>query len=380
MWRKRINKQNISESLIYIILWLIILITPILYFKENGVIRWELVLHSWLITIPFFIFFIVNNYILLPFLLFKKNIWIYSSVVLVILLISFTFTPFDMKNVEKERNKDRRENLDRRNIEKREAIERNGIDLPPIRIDHNRPPTEIKRHTPPLFHFGRNNWIMILLIVAVNATIKLLFKSMRDEKQFRDLEKYSLETELNYLKAQINPHFFMNTLNNIHALIDIDQEKAKDTVIDLSKMMRYVLYDANSATVPLSKEIEFLQNYIELMRIRYTNKLLLTFSLPPELPAISLPPLLFLSFIENAFKHGVSYCHNSFINIKIEIESNKLLFSVENSYFHNSEDKTVGVGLENISKRLSLLYNDRYSLFFKEKENEYIVNLIIPIQ
>ena len=120
----------------------------------------------------------------------------------------------------------------------------------------------------------------------------------------RLLEKENLNQQLEYLKYQINPHFFMNTLNNIHALVDIDPEKAKTTIVELSKMMRYLLYEGNNSLIPLHREVEFLRNYITLMKLRYTDKVKIDTDIPVSLPDRRLPPLLLITFVENAFKHG----------------------------------------------------------------------------
>ncbi|MDL2223877.1 histidine kinase [Bacteroidales bacterium OttesenSCG-928-M06] len=354
------NKQIILENLIYLIIWIIIFISPLLNFREEGTLQWEHIFRNWKMIIPFFIFFLVNNYLLIPYLLKGKRTWFYAAIVFLIVAFLLIFNPFDP--IKQHREKDKHMSRPRSEM-----------------LQHQQPPRQ-RKPGPPMFSFpGRNSWLMVLIIVGLNIAIKLLFKSIRDEKQLRELERYSLETELNYLKAQINPHFFMNTLNNIHALIDIDSEKAKDTVIDLSKMMRYVLYEASQKRVLLSKEIEFLKNYIELMKIRYTDRLDLSFTLPESLPEVSLPPLLFLSFIENAFKHGISYRSNSFIHISITIHGEELEFRIRNSIYQGDSEFSTGVGLENITKRLSLLYGKDYYLNFKNKEQQYDVHLIIPL-
>ena len=172
----------------------------------------------------------------------------------------------------------------------------------------------------------------------------------------------------------------MNTLNNIHALIDLDTEKAKETVLELSKMMRYVLYDATQPTLPLAKEIAFLDNYIGLMKLRYTDQVEIGVSLPEEIPNIQIPPLLFISFLENAFKHGISYRRKSFIHLSMEVKENEIECLVINSSFNNATEQHKGIGLENVKKRLRLLYDNDYTLDIQSENNEYRVLLIIPIQ
>ena len=193
------------------------------------------------------------------------------------------------------------------------------------------------------------------------------------------LEKENLEQQLEYLKYQINPHFFMNTLNNIHALVDIDPEKAKDTILELSKMMRFVLYEGDKKGVPITREFDFIRNYITLMRLRYTDKVEVKVELPAETPDYELPPLMLITFIENAFKHGISYQHDSFIHVKAGIEGNKLRFSCRNSKADRPNEEKGGVGLANVKQRLNLIYGTNYTLNIQDEPDTYNVELEIPL-
>ena len=140
------------------------------------------------------------------------------------------------------------------------------------------------------------------------------------------------------------------------------------------------MYDAALPTLPLEKEIRFLNNYVGLMKLRYTDQVDIRISLPEEVPNIQIPPLLFISFLENAFKHGISYQQKSFIRLYMEIKENELECLVVNSSFNNAGEQHKGIGLENVKKRLRLLYDNNYTLDIKSEENEYRVLLIIPIQ
>ena len=158
--------------------------------------------------------------------------------------------------------------------------------------------------------------VIALLLMGVDLGVFVLVASRRTRRQLLVLEKEKLEMELSYLKYQVNPHFFMNTLNNIHALVDIDTELAKRTVIDLSHLMRYALYDSASELVPLSKEVEFIQLYINLMRLRYSGQVRLELEVQEGLSGVMVPPLLLICFVENAFKHGVSNREPSFVEMR----------------------------------------------------------------
>ena len=196
------------------------------------------------------------------------------------------------------------------------------------------------------------------------------------------LQRQNLQAEMDYLKYQINPHFFMNTLNNIHALIDFDTDSAKTAVIELSKMMRYVLYDSGREIISLNRDIQFLKNYIELMRIRYTDDVDIRLEYPDNLPEqISIPPLLLIVFVENAFKHGISYNRPSYIHMKIEYADGTVASTFENSRHAGFPERknSPGIGLENVRKRLALIYGEKnYTLEIRERPESYFVKLVIP--
>ena len=246
------------------------------------------------------------------------------------------------------------------------------------------PPSRDKNMPYAFLHPDNVQILLIVFVLAFNICVRLFFLTLRSDEHLREVEKEKLRTELDYLKYQINPHFFMNTLNNIHALIDIDSVKAQEAVIGLSKMMRHVLYDAHSAFVPLEKEIEFLNSYTELMRLRYTAALKVTTSFPPDVEGCFVPSLLFVSFLENAFKHGVAYNKESSISVSIVIDDNKICFNCFNSCVGSDAAKSDtqsngGIGIDNVRKRLSLIYGEVYSLEIEKKKSSFNVILKIPM-
>jgi LytS/YehU family sensor histidine kinase len=217
-------------------------------------------------------------------------------------------------------------------------------------------------------------------MAMANSGIKFIFKSMVDERRMIALEGQSLQAEMEALKYQINPHFFMNTLNNIHALIDIDSEAAKTTVIELSKMMRYVLYDSENQVTDLVNDVNFVEHYIALMRIRYTDDVDIRLDVQNPLPVgVKVPPLLLIVFVENAFKHGVSYTQPSHVYMSLSCHDGKTHFQVRNSRHPSVDAPRGGVGLENVRKRLDLIYDGNYSLSIDDNADEYVVNLSIPV-
>ena len=219
---------------------------------------------------------------------------------------------------------------------------------------------------------------MLILMFGANVGIKGYFRSRDDRKRLAALEKQNLEQQLEYLRYQINPHFFMNTLNNIQSLILTDPDKATEVVNEFSKLMRIVLYEGNGPTIPLSREIEYLKHYIALMRLRYPESVRIETEFPDETGSAVVPPLLMASFAENAFKHGISYDSASFVKLRVTEEEGHLIFLCSNSSHPGKAEAQHGLGLDNIRKRLELLYGTDYTLRTETQDGTYDVVLAIP--
>ena len=220
-----------------------------------------------------------------------------------------------------------------------------------------------------------------LIVFATVTAVHFTFQMIETENERREAEKLRIEAEHKLLKYQLNPHFLMNTLNNIHAQIDLDSEAAQESVRLLSKMMRYMLYETNQDKVSLSKEVEFLSNYFEMMRRRYIDSVAINFIVPKEIPNINVPPALFINLAENAFKHGVTYNANSYVHFELTVDPHTITCRVENSKIKNKADiqESFGFGVESLRKRLNLLYGKHHTYDIRETDNEYNVLLIIPI-
>ncbi len=219
-----------------------------------------------------------------------------------------------------------------------------------------------------------------ILIVMVNVGIKAFFQSEEQKQRVKDLEAQQLSQQLETLRYQINPHFFMNTLNNIHALVDIDPEKAKESIEQFSKLMRIVLYDGNAPTIPLQLEMDYMQHYVSLMRLRYPQEDVdIRLQVPDKAEGIMVPPLLMATFVENAFKHGISYEASSFVHIALSVENRQVVFKCSNSTHPHKKKPASGIGLQNIQNRLNLLYGKNYSLHTEEGNQIYTVILRLPI-
>ena len=227
------------------------------------------------------------------------------------------------------------------------------------------------------------NSMTLLFLFGMNIGAKAYFKSADDREKLEKLEKQNLQQRLDYLKGQINPHFFMNTLNNIHALVDIDPEKAKTSIVELSKLMRMILYDSDKQMTSLPQEIEFIKNYIRLMRLRFTDNVTIHTEFPNNPPHKDIAQMVLVTFIENAFKHGISYMQPTIIDIAIRLHGNKLLFTCANTVRpadkNNSNEKKGGLGLANVKKRLDLIYGNEYKLDIKGQSTRYKVRLLLTL-
>lgn len=402
---RRLRRQQLLEQSIYGAIWIVIFLLPLIggYFAVSGGLEREeirmIIRDSWLGILPFFMLFLLNNYGLVPYFLFKKKYGHYFISLFLLIIVVCWFVPSpSMERFSKDfrhdsLQRDVKENPRDQIIKMREKSREKGEaywneserEKPPMEMGKPKdgPKAFPKRGPLPYPPFGIRYLIhfsIAFLMVGFNIAIKLFFKSFRDEEMLKELEHQRLQSELQYLKYQINPHFFMNTLNNIHALVDIDTGKAKSTIVELSKLMRYVLYEASNKTTLLSREVQFLENYVGLMSLRYTNKVSIEMHFPVEVPKVEIPPLLFISFVENAFKHGVSYRNESFIRVLVQLEEdNRLSFRCTNSNNGSADEQHHGIGLENVRKRLRLLFGNDYTLSITNEEQTFDVLLIIPL-
>ena len=234
---------------------------------------------------------------------------------------------------------------------------------------------------PPFKAFGIYNHILASILISGFAMgLGVMEKLKENEKKQKELEKEKLNSELAFLKNQVSPHFFFNTLNNIYSLIGIDGPTAQESVLKLSKLMRYLLYESEHGETLMSHEIDFMNNYIDLMKLRLSPKVELQIDFPKDFADFSVPPLLFVPFVENAFKHGLSYRDRSFITIQMKIEGNQIQFYTENSVgksSHSDDMQHSGIGLENVKKRLALLFPGKHELKITNKESTFYVELSI---
>ena len=350
-------KKITVEYAIYLLFWSILLLSPILgsIIKDVSFFpTYEEMLSFWKFLLPALILFILNNAILMPFLLYKKRGRLFVLYLLcIIVACTIVYISFPLEE--------------------------------PPGIDNVKIP--VKREVWGFFVNPRNVQILIAVFVLVfNICIRLFFFTVRRDEHLKELEKEHLRSSLEYLRYQINPHFFMNTLNNIHALIDIDKDKARIAVQEFSTMMRYVLYDTSASSVPLEKEVLFMNGYIDLMRLRYTDKIEIRTSFENDTRGIFVPPMLFMQFVENAFKHGVTYKKKTVIDVALRIDDacEMILFTCRNTVLDNParllHPVQGGIGVENARKRLELLFGEMAAMRIYNDGDWYNVEIKIPIR
>mgnify|MGYP001217239667 CR=1 FL=1 len=339
------------EVLIHIISWGIMFGFPFFFVERgNGNINWMAYTRHLAVPLSFMIVFYVNYFILVPRYLFQsqaKRYVVYNIIflcaigVLLHLWQSLTFDPsFAPKS------------------------KRPGM--------------------PPGWLFFLRDMLSLVFTIGLSAAIRMSARWTQNEAARKEAERNRAEAELKNLRNQLNPHFLLNTLNNIYALIAFDSDKAQQAVQELSKLLRYVLYDNQQTYVPLCKEVDFIRNYIELMRIRLSANVRVETKIDVRPDSrTEIAPLIFISLIENAFKHGISPTEPSFIRIHFSESPGEIHCEITNSYHPKSvADKSgSGIGLEQVRKRLELTYPGHYDWQqgVSEDMKEYKSILIIKI-
>ncbi|MDR1003661.1 MAG: histidine kinase [Prevotellaceae bacterium] len=371
------DKRHLLEAIVYIVVWIIVFFVPVVYnlfdYLADNIddFRWNEVFQVWMNVLPFFLLFLLNNFVLIPRLFMRQKVTLY--ILTTILVTAALFWSIDATFPD--RGKVKRHHVES-GIRGNKYVERLNTRYFIFSYLPYENRSTLFNHVSGTF---LSRVLLALLMFSFNLAVKQFFRSLEDKSRYEELERTNLKNELRYLKYQINPHFFMNTLNNIHSLIDTDSEKAKQTLIELSRMMRYVLYDSNQRTVPLEKEIQFLMHYIRLMRLRYSaDKVDISADFPCEPADTQVPPLIYISFLENAFKHGISYQFPSFVHCSLHIEDRKIIFRCSNSCYKATTDGQPGIGLENIRKRLQLIYKEAYTLDIHNSDRKFTILLNTP--
>lgn len=344
--------SNRIESRVYLGLWaLVISIFLLDAFQSNiddmPALNTGVIMHGVMRLAPFVMLFAVNNFVLIPRWLKSNRYGYYLASVIILLgvVLCSQYYTFMQRDI--------------------------SMGPPPNSRPHLIP-------MPIIFDLSYD-----ILIIGVNCAICLMFQTYYDKLEYERLRKVNAESQLEYLKAQINPHFYMNMLNNIHGMIEIDSARAQQMVIDMSRLMRYMLYESSSAMISLGKEIDFLSKYIDLMRSRFPeHKVTISKKFPSaaDVTNINVPPLIFLVFVENAFKHGVSFKEQSCVTVEISVSDDTIMFKCLNTVHATAqtEPRSSGIGLINVSQRLELIYGKRATVAVSTGENYHCVTLTIP--
>ena len=377
------RKESRLELLLYALLLSVAFAYPVLQMVvkalEGNSFEWNPILHAWVELLPFIVLLSVHVFLLLPILVDKGRTqsYVLLSVALVTAFYFYTYSQHQSQKYYKSAPLHQTVPPPFHHPEGRDPSKNEW------NREKNQPFNPPKRPLPGIFPAPVfiDTLIAILLLVC-SLAIRLIFRYYKNIQRMGELERSQMRRELEQLKAQISPHFFMNSLNNIHGMVEINPQKAQDMILELSGMMRHVLYESASPLIALSKEIDFLKNYIALMRERYTkDRVAIKYHFPDEklTSLIHIPPLIFIVFVENAFKHGVNYQNDSFVHIDIAIDGSELTFCCLNSNPSTGKVEGVGgLGLDNIRRRLDMLYADKYTLDIKKQIDYFNVRLIIP--
>ena len=243
---------------------------------------------------------------------------------------------------------------------------------------------------PPRKHWdGRGPFLYYLIlpyifIIGISLSYRIVRDSSRREKLRKEKENETLKTELTFLRSQVSPHFMFNVLNTLVSMARKKSDMMEPSLIKLSNLMRYMLYESNDEKISLEQEIQYLKSYIDLQLLRFGDDLILEMDIERNVEGFEIEPMLLIAFVENAFKHGVGMVENPFINITLRVDpqTSWLTFLVENSIspVESSKDRSSGIGLNNMRRRLELLYTDRYKLETREKDGIFVSDLRIRLK
>lgn len=328
------------KTLTHIASWAVVFIMPALIFISEGNQRFEEALYRSLASLPFLmLLFYLCYFWLIDRLWFKKQ-YIFFILVAVTLILCVSYSKYELFSYF--------------------ALHKSKHKMPPF-------------HAFVYFDFLSN-----LLPVVFAMAIRYAQRNFSLEIAQKEAQAHKLQADLTQLRYQLQPHFFFNALNNIYSLIEFDPQKAQQSVHSLSKLMRHFMQNSDQKQISLAEEVDFLQQYISLMQLRLTNKTTVQVDFPKQVPQLTIAPLLFISLVENAFKHGVSATNTTILSFSLRVEGDTIIFRSENTKIPTQESLySSGIGIDNLKKRLTLLYPERHQYTIEEKEGKYIAQLTI---
>ena len=328
------------KTLTHIASWAVVFIMPALIFISEGNQRFEEALYRSLASLPFLmLLFYLCYFWLIDKLWFKKR-YLFFVLVVVGLIFCVSYSKYELFSY---------------------------FDL-----------HKGKRHMPPFHAFVYFDFLSNLLPVVFAMAIRYAQRNFSLEIAQKEAQAHKLQADLTQLRYQLQPHFFFNALNNIYSLIEFDPQKAQQSVHSLSKLMRHFMQNSDQKQISLAEEVDFLQQYISLMQLRLTDKTTVQVDFPKQVPQLTIAPLLFISLVENAFKHGVSATTTTTLSFSLRVEGDTIIFRSENTKIPTQESLySSGIGIDNLKKRLTLLYPERHQYTIEEKEGKYIAQLTI---
>jgi hypothetical protein len=381
-------KLNISVIFVHFIGWILFLSLPVLFFtgfnNGDGIGRFLFSGAYWLYFAFYCSLFYVHTFVLLPRLYFVgKKIW-YALILIALFFLTLTLKPFDLLTFKRRPFNERELTVSERQMfrERREPPQMHGEpgEMPPPGLN----PQNMQPMPPNGFGQRRGQHIDIVslflyfLIIALSLALEISRRLAKAEQKLIITESEKARAELSFLKAQINPHFLFNTLNNIYSLSLLKNEKTPDAIMKLSNIMRYVTDEVHEDFVPLKEELDCITDYIYLQQLRLGKNVQLCFKITGDSDDREIAPLLLMTFIENVFKHGVSNHETSVLRIHLTVEETQLVFTSHNRIFLATDQlERAGQGIENAKKRLQLLYPDKHSLQIENANGDYDVKLIL---
>lgn len=340
------QKNKIITVLAHLLVWLVLFSMPYVlsYGEEQDLNR--IIAHFWIPLLFYVVIFYVNYNVLIDRLLFAKKTLVFVLVNAVMIALFILL---------------------------KEQIESTFF------VDLIKKPANAKGGARPFKMFVYVQMMLYMAPLLFSIAIKTTKRLAKTEAERKEAANIKLRSELQHLHYQLQPHFFFNSLNNIYAMVDVSPDQAKVSIHSLSKLMRYMLYETRVELIPLAKEIDFMEKFIDLMKLRVSDKMEINCEFPTAETGIKIAPLLFISLIENAFKHGVPANKASQINIKMVCEKDTVVFTIDNdNYPKKTDDKSgSGIGLENLEKRLQLLYPDKHRFSTQLKDDRFSVHLEI---
>lgn len=353
--------------------WLILLSLPLLFIAgqsgKDKALETASAIWYWLLFGSYIAVFYLHTYVLFPALYLKKKIVLYIGIVLLLLIGIYLLRPFDRLFTQLSQP-DRGMRME----EHRPPPREHRLFRPPPDGGSQRPGPGREPHRP---QFDFVSIFLFLLTMSLSIALQTTWRWRTTEKRALQAEAEKAQAELAFLKAQINPHFLFNTLNNIYSLAITHSEHTAASIMKLSNILRYVTDEVRQDFVPLQQEIDCIQDYIDLQQLRLGKKTLVTFNKTGNAAPLSIAPLLLMTFVENAFKHGISNHQASSIDIDLQADHNHIEFRCSNALFPRKQTDRTGIGIANTRQRLEHLYAGKHQLNITTDNNLYTVVLVL---